>query len=282
MGVIAVKEDKVCSYYEEGGVVDADLTARFEEGFQRTTEGIVIMADVALEVRNTYGYKEYVRWLERCFGLRERMGTNLLQVARNLTAKFAVDWRRFGISALYVLASPSAPSEAIEEAIALAEGGELVTHAIAQGIIRRVKRMNEVLGQSSEDVTTFVAQNAIDDPDIVDTLNRLEKSSNVAGSLRTFDEIMATGGFHYGEEGEQWCDIANDSAKKRIEALNSLSAAHRNASPSPKTVAIAALVDAAHGLTRYRKSAGSVGFELEKADSYIEAMTRALAILDNQ
>jgi hypothetical protein len=119
-------------------VVSQPYTDRFAEGYKRTSEGIVIMATVATEVRDKYGYRPYIAWLNERFGLKPRMGDNLLAVHKNLlTAKFAVDtdWRAFTPSALYLLAAPSTPESARQEAIDRAEAGETITHQTARDIV---------------------------------------------------------------------------------------------------------------------------------------------------
>ena len=190
-----------------------------------------------------------------------------------------MDWTRFAISALYLLASPSTPSEAIAEVVERSDAGEMVTYAVARGVVRRVKRMKEVLGTSSPKIVEFVENNDVDDPELVETLQRLEVSGRKPGSNGTFDEIMETGGFHFGENSEKWCDVANSTAQERYAALDELSRAHRMITPSRRSVAISELVSASKGLALYRTRVDGDDFRVQEADEYIERIRRALLAL---
>lgn len=241
------------------------------------------MAQVASEVRSRYGYQTYIVWLECKWGLKQRMANNLLAVAR-LTANFAVDspalWEHFAPSAIYVMASPSTPSEAIEEALGIAEAGESVSHAVARGIVSRLSRMRTALDGASEQVTSFVTQHSIDDPELVEDIRRLERSDSKPDSNHTFSEIMASGGFHYGDNLDKWCDVTTAPAKTRYEALRSIAIAHANKDTPEEASPFALLIEAAKGLLNYRENAGASGFQLEKADDYLIRMRAALEALE--
>ncbi len=61
-----------------------------------------------------------------------------MNVADRFDGKF-VKMTNFASSALYLLASPSTPDSAIDEAIHQAEEGQRITHAMAQKIIAAEK-----------------------------------------------------------------------------------------------------------------------------------------------
>lgn len=58
-------------------------------------------------------------------------------------------------------------------------------------------------------------------------LVRLHKSSESPESSGTFGEILRTGGFHYGNDLEQWCDFQNASVREINETLQSLAKHHK-------------------------------------------------------
>lgn len=256
--------------------VDPAYDARFDEGYKRTTSGILIMAEVAYEVREAYGYPMYCAWLEERYGLKQRMANNLLAVRRMVKHFGMIDtdrWVSFAPSAIYILAASSTPEDAVEEALTLAEQGETVTHAIARGIVARMTHMREALQGASEEVVGFVTERSVDDPELVEDLKRLEASERKPGSNGTFSEIVSSGGFHYGEDGEQWCDVTSAPAKERYEALKNVARQHISQS---KDSTFGELLEAVKGLLEYREQAGEMGFRLEKADEYLRAMRKAL------
>lgn len=59
------------------------------------------------------------------------------------------------------------------------------------------------------------------------TLVRLHKSAGSIGSNGTYDEIMATGGFHYGSDLEDWCDFKKRTPREIDSALRSLAEHHK-------------------------------------------------------
>lgn len=257
--------------------VDSKYKERMDNALWSISEGLALASQVAWEVRQQYGYQAYVEWLQECWGLKQRMANNLLAVYRLLHERFPDTyggvWKRFAVSALYVMAAPSTPDEAVQEALELAEGGETVTHAIARGIVQRLTRMSAALDGASEKVVGFVSEHSIDEPELVDDLRRLERSEEKPGSNGTFSEIVSTGGFHYGEEGEKWCDVARASQAERREALKSIAREHTQAGEPD---AFSELINAAKSLLEYRQSAGAIGFQLEKADAYLDRMRQAI------
>jgi hypothetical protein len=91
-------------------LVAQSFTDRFADGYKRTAEGIVIMATVVTEVRDSYGYQVYTSWLDAKFGLKTSMAKNLLAIHKNLlTPNFGleIDRANFAPSALYALGAPS-------------------------------------------------------------------------------------------------------------------------------------------------------------------------------
>lgn len=72
------------------------------------------------------------------------------------------------------------------------------------------------------------AEICIDHDEKARTLVRLHKSQNTdPDSNGTYEEILRTGGFHYGDDLEKWCDFAKASVSEINEALRSLAKYHK-------------------------------------------------------
>jgi len=67
---------------------------------------------------------------------------------------------------------------------------------------------------------------ADDNADKVATVARLYKSNGKDGSNDTFQEIATNGGFHYGDEMDEWCDFASSSVGAIKAALDSVARYH--------------------------------------------------------
>jgi hypothetical protein len=76
------------------------------------------------EYHEEFGYQEYIRWVKEDLGISDRMGRRVLSVYDQfgIAANLAVD--NIQPSVLYLLAAPSTPETAREEAIQKAESGE--------------------------------------------------------------------------------------------------------------------------------------------------------------
>ena len=91
------------------------------------------------------------------------------------------------------------------------------------------KTAKKVAQTLAESPAGEVAQRlGIDSADKIATLERLHKSSGKPGTNGTFDEIASSGGFHYGDNMEKWCDFSGDSQETITRALMSVSDYHRS------------------------------------------------------
>lgn len=77
------------------------------------------------------------------------------------------------------------------------------------------------------DVLTVAHIHNIRLPEKIDILTRLYKGRGKDGSNGTFDEIDATGGFHYGDDFDKWCDFRTAPVEVISRALSDLSGTHR-------------------------------------------------------
>lgn len=92
--------------------------------------------------------------------------------------------------------------------------------------IHRAFLMTTALKGATDQIIAFITTHSIDDPERVEILKRLEKSANNPGSNDTYGEILRTGGFHYGDNFDKWCDFINDGVQKIQRALDSIAAHH--------------------------------------------------------
>lgn len=101
--------------------------------------------------------------------------------------------------------------------------------AVDSGAIGRTQavRMNNVLARLPEDVRRVALAVAGDNLDKAEILKDLYRTRGNAGSNGTFDEIATTGGFHYGNELEHWCDFGTCGVLAIKTGLKSLSDRHK-------------------------------------------------------
>lgn len=102
---------------------------------KRTVESIFEIGQRLIIVKERLGHGRFGSWLETEFDWDERTARRFINVAENLKSKSdklsEVD---FAPSALYVLASPSTPESARDEAFARAASGESITYKAAKDI----------------------------------------------------------------------------------------------------------------------------------------------------
>ena len=91
---------------------------------KQTRESVIAIGEKLIEAKKIVGHGNFLPWIEAEFGWAERTAQNFMEVAKaaSKSAKFAdLD---VPISALYLLAAPNTPEEAIEVVAARVEGGE--------------------------------------------------------------------------------------------------------------------------------------------------------------
>lgn len=106
---------------------------------KRLGNDIVEIGGKLAEVKTRLGGNgRFSAWLEAEFGWSERTVANWIAVWQRFNGEnFAIE--KVATSALYLLAAPSTPAEAVEAAKALADQGETVTHAKAETIVKAAK-----------------------------------------------------------------------------------------------------------------------------------------------
>lgn len=103
----------------------------------------------------------------------------------------------------------------------------LVAAAEAQEIsINRAYEMTRRLEKLPPTGRGSAARVCGDSVEKVDVLIRLHQSGGKEGSNGTYDEILATGGFHFGDDMEQWCNFVTAPLREIDAALRNLAKQH--------------------------------------------------------
>lgn len=116
---------------------------------QRTSHAIIENGRDLLEAKARVGHGNFLAWIQGCFPWSQRTARRMMEVAENIKCgKLAnlADMGNIHLSALYLLAQPSTPEAAREEAIARVEGGESLTHAQAKELIEAKKIISNLKG----------------------------------------------------------------------------------------------------------------------------------------
>lgn len=110
---------------------------------KRTVESIFEIGQRLITVKKRLGHGRFGSWLETEFDWDERTARRFMSVAENLKNKSdTVTDGNFAPSALYILAAPSTPEAARDEAFARAKAGESITKKAAKEIQRKYSSSN--------------------------------------------------------------------------------------------------------------------------------------------
>src|SRR5262245_31301935 len=106
---------------------------------KRMAADVVEIGEKLADVKQRLGANgRFNDWLSAELGWSPRTAHNFIGVWRRFgSANFAIE--NVAVSALYALAAPSTPLDAIEEVKQIADGGERVTHTRAEEIIEEAK-----------------------------------------------------------------------------------------------------------------------------------------------
>ncbi|MEI6313970.1 MAG: DUF3102 domain-containing protein [Syntrophus sp. (in: bacteria)] len=102
---------------------------------QRTSQTIIENGRDLLEAKARVGHDNFLVWLAGCFPWSQRTAYNMMQVAENIKVATVATLENIQLKALYLLAAPSTPESAREEAISRAEDGEKLTHAQVKELV---------------------------------------------------------------------------------------------------------------------------------------------------
>jgi len=105
---------------------------------RRAAADIIAIGGKLATVREHLDHGQWLPWLETEFDMAERTARNFVQVARRFDGKSAII-ADLGPTALYMLAAPSTPDEAIAEVESLVTNGHTPTVAETKQIINTVR-----------------------------------------------------------------------------------------------------------------------------------------------
>lgn len=119
----------------ETRIVVQQRTGEIRSLVRRSAQDVCDLGAKLIEVKDRLGDGNFREWLRSEFGWSHMTAYRFIQVherfGRNNLLQVDV-----APSALYLLAAPSTPEEAVDEALERAADGERITHAAARGIIR--------------------------------------------------------------------------------------------------------------------------------------------------
>ncbi len=102
---------------------------------KRTASDIVEIGQKLIEVKGRLDHGQFIGWFTSELGLERTMAARFIQVAERFGSSDMLQIATFAPSALYLLAAPSTPDAARDEAITRAEAGEDITHSLARDIV---------------------------------------------------------------------------------------------------------------------------------------------------
>ncbi|NCC37075.1 MAG: DUF3102 domain-containing protein, partial [Chloroflexia bacterium] len=123
----------------ETRIVVQQRTGEIKGLMRKAAQDIIDIGQKLIDVNGRLPGAQFDAWLSAEFAWSRRTAFNFIGVTRQFgSANFALD--HVAPSALYLLAAPSTPDEAREEALARAATGEPITHKTAKAIIEEVRQ----------------------------------------------------------------------------------------------------------------------------------------------
>lgn len=120
-----------------------ERTTEIKTLVNRTARDIIEIGEKLIQVKDKLGHGRFGVWLKAEFKWDERTARNFMSVADKFRSENFADLD-FAPSALYLLAAPSTPEEALQSALELAEKGETISHALAKEIVERHKEEKQL------------------------------------------------------------------------------------------------------------------------------------------
>lgn len=147
---------------------------------KRTAENIIQIGKNLQDVNSVMPHGMFLRWLKSEFGMSRQTADNFRHVADKFKDKM-LNFSNLSISALYALAEPNTPPEAIEMAIERSQS-EKITHALAKQIIET----QEALKKAQEDEAQTHAEL------IVQQQLLLKSQQEAATTIEALEQQIAT------------------------------------------------------------------------------------------
>jgi len=105
---------------------------------KRTAQDIVEIGQRLIDVKERLGYGRFLDWLKAEFDWNRRTANRFMSVAEQFSGNWDnLSHLKLAPSALYILAAPSTPKFAREEALSRAEAGEPITYTTAKEIKKK-------------------------------------------------------------------------------------------------------------------------------------------------
>ncbi len=101
---------------------------------KRTAQGIIEIGQKLIEVKKRLGHGRFLDWLSAEFDWHRDTANKFMHVAERFDSRQMSKISTFAPSALYVLAAPSTPETARQEALERASSGESITYKTAKEI----------------------------------------------------------------------------------------------------------------------------------------------------
>lgn len=119
----------------ETRIVVQQRTTEIKALMRRTAQDIIEIGQKLIEVKAALNHGQFGPWLEAEFEWGTAQAARFMQVADKFGGSQIYQIDKLAPSALYLLAAPSTPDEARQEAIDRARNGESVTHSLAKEIV---------------------------------------------------------------------------------------------------------------------------------------------------
>lgn len=116
-------------------------TVEIKALIHRTTRNLLEIGQKLLEVKERLGHGRFGEWLAAEFEASQDTAERLINIAKRLGD--IPHNAEFEAKALDLLAAASTPQSAREEALELAESGEVISHTLAKSIVDRHKADDE-------------------------------------------------------------------------------------------------------------------------------------------
>ncbi len=118
-----------------------EAAERIRAKVKKTLEDLIAVGQDLLAVKESLGHGRFGPWLRAEFGWTERTAQNFMTVAEQFGPKTEmISDLSIVPTAAYLLAAPSTPPEAREEAIERAEKGEKITTVVAKELVAKVRK----------------------------------------------------------------------------------------------------------------------------------------------
>jgi len=117
-------------------------TSELKSLMRRSAQDIIDIGQKLTEVKEQLGHGNFRAWLKAEFDWSVRTAARFMQVATQFKCANLAHLN-IAVSALYLLAKPSTPEKARQEALELAKEGDNITHTKAKTIVSRYKELAE-------------------------------------------------------------------------------------------------------------------------------------------